>query len=223
MSDEITLDELKETLARNLQTAKIAGGKVGEASAAVDIATQERADAKSLADADPANERLQTIFQEKSRIADTKAAELKAANAAKVEADAAVVVAKSAWDTKIAAEPVNGSPETKSPAVTFSSPATTSYFDLMRAVIADPHLTSADKTTLLIELKGVSPTSDRLTYRTAILILGFIAALTIVAIWHLVSIPDAKIPDGLIAIASGAVGGLAGLLSSSSATDSRTP
>ena len=100
-----------------------------------------------------------------------------------------------------------------------AAPAT-SYFDLLKAVVVDQTLSGEQKKILLEQLKGSSPTSDRLTYRLAIWILGFIALVTIVAIWHLTSQPNAlKVPDGLIAIASGAVGGLAGLLSPARGAD----
>lgn len=89
-----------------------------------------------------------------------------------------------------------------------------SYFDLLRSVVTAQDLTAEQKKTLLDGLRKASPTSDRLTYRLAIGLLGVIALFTIGATWHLLSQKTAaQIPDGLIAIASAAVGGLAGLLS----------
>ena len=102
-----------------------------------------------------------------------------------------------------------------------AGPAPTAYFDLLKAVVTIPNISAQDKLALLSQLKGSSPTSDRLTYRTAIWILGAIALLTIGAIWHLSAVATGanKVPEGLIAIASGAVGGLAGLLSAGKSAD----
>ena len=102
-----------------------------------------------------------------------------------------------------------------------STSSSASYFDLLRAVVVDPELTGDQKQMMLKELKSSSPTSDRLTYRLAISLIGIIAMLAIVVIWHLLArTTPASVPDGLIAIASGAVGGLAGLLSPSRSGDS---
>lgn len=102
-----------------------------------------------------------------------------------------------------------------------AGPAPTAYFDLLKAVVTIPNISAQDKLALLSQLKASSPTSDRLTYRTAIWILGAIALLTIGAIWHLSAVATGanKVPEGLIAIASGAVGGLAGLLSAGKSAD----
>jgi hypothetical protein len=103
-----------------------------------------------------------------------------------------------------------------------AAPTSTSYFDLLKAVVADQNVKGDEKKQLLLQLKGMSPTSDRLTYRSAIWILGLIAVITIIAIWNIAKGSPDKIPEGLIAIASGAVGGLAGLLSPSRSSDTHS-
>lgn len=67
------------------------------------------------------------------------------------------------------------------------------------------------KNVLINEVRKVSPASDRWTFRWAIWILGATVILAVVALWVL-SYYDHKIPEGLVAIGSGAAGGLAGLL-----------
>ncbi len=89
----------------------------------------------------------------------------------------------------------------------------TSILDLMRIVLADPQLKPEEKKLLIDELRKNNPgTSDRWTYRYAILTLGGAVLLTIFALWCLAAIEGVTIPDGLISIGSAAVGGLAGLL-----------
>jgi len=139
------------------------------------------------------------------------------ASVAREQADvAAVLVAKAAVET----EALAGTPP-KEPQTLIAASITTGYYDLLKTVVLDRQLSSSDKGVLLSHLKAVSPVSDRLTYRTAIYLIGTIAVLTIIAIWNLLWIGKA-IPDGLIAIASGAVGGLAGLLSPSRNQDSQS-
>jgi hypothetical protein len=89
----------------------------------------------------------------------------------------------------------------------------TAFLDLLKLVVTDPRLQCAEKKELLNELRK-SGGVDRWTFRTATWILGAIVLLTIIAIWVLSAAGNAnvKIPDGLIAIGSGAAGGLAGLL-----------
>ena len=99
--------------------------------------------------------------------------------------------------------------------ITTPNSISANYYDLLKAVVIDQSLNADQKDALLKRLKSTNPTSDRLTYRLAIAILGVIAVVSIVAIWWITlkSSVDVKVPDGLIAVASGAVGGLAGLLS----------
>jgi hypothetical protein len=150
--------------------------------------------------------------------------------AAKAAADepAADPAAKAAADEP-AADPAGKSPKDNgaadagaAPPMFVAAPPSTSYFDLLKAVVSDQKLSGEDKKLLLLQLKGISPTSDRFTYRTAIWILGLIAVVAIFAIWHIAT-GKIDVPQGLIAIASGAVGGLAGLLSPSRASDPHSP
>ncbi|GAB3642967.1 hypothetical protein GCM10027423_36030 [Spirosoma arcticum] len=94
------------------------------------------------------------------------------------------------------------------------STGSTSYYDLLRDVVTDPNLSADEKQKLLDELRKNSPTSDRWTFRWAIWILGLIVILVIIAIWWLTYQGQGKItiPDGLIALGSGAAGALSGLL-----------
>lgn len=106
---------------------------------------------------------------------------------------------------------------------TTASFTSTTYFDLLRTVVTDKRLTGEEKKFLLVQLKGIAPTSDRFTYRTAIWILGTLA-LTTIGLLGAIYLTGAGTspPEGLIAIASGAVGGLAGVLSTGKATSADT-
>ncbi|MBV6518160.1 MAG: hypothetical protein DCC43_16015 [Candidatus Brocadia sp.] len=88
------------------------------------------------------------------------------------------------------------------------------FHELMKLVITDTNLQPVEKKKLLNELRKSSG-ADRWTYRSAIWILGTVGLLTVGAIWYL-SISNGfkaeNIPQGLVAIGSSAVGGLAGLL-----------
>ncbi len=85
--------------------------------------------------------------------------------------------------------------------------------DLMKLVIEDTKLTPKDKKQLLDELRKNNPSqADRWTYRSAIWFLGFIVCLSVSFIFWL-----GASSEGLIAIGSAAVGGLAGMLNSSRA------
>ena len=87
----------------------------------------------------------------------------------------------------------------------------TEFYGLLMAVVVDPNLSPEQKKSLIDELRKSSPTSDRWTFRWAIWILGLVVLLTVIALWSL-SAGKHEIPDGLIAIGSGAAGGLGGLL-----------
>ncbi len=93
------------------------------------------------------------------------------------------------------------------------------YFDVVNKVIESTAITPEDKRALLADMRKSSPTSDRLTFRLAIMLIGLIALVTIGGICFLLQAGNVELPDGLIAIASAAVGGLAGLLSQSRASN----
>lgn len=96
----------------------------------------------------------------------------------------------------------------------------TTLLDLIRIVLEDPQLKPEEKRSLIDELRKNNPgTSDRWTYRYAILTLGGAVLLTILALWYLGAHHGASIPDGLISIGSAAVGGLAGLLTPGRGTE----
>lgn len=212
--------------------AKLARDASNAASAAandaVDKATADPTDAAAKAAAEVAtNEAAAKATAAKTAEDAANAAEMDAADkaaAAKDLADAAAAdTAANTASAKQGAAREASARDVAAP-VLVTAPVSTSYLDLLKAVVTDQGLSGEDKKLVLLQLKGMSPTSDRLTYRTAILILGVIALLTIVAIWHLSAKGAAvTIPDGLIAIASGAVGGLAGLLSPPRNSEARTP
>lgn len=89
-------------------------------------------------------------------------------------------------------------------------------FDLMKQVLEDTNLKPEEKRKLLDELRKNNPTdSDRWTYRSAIWLLGAIVCGSILSIYFLSINNSQNInTEGLIAIGSAAVGGLAGLLNS---------
>lgn len=92
--------------------------------------------------------------------------------------------------------------------------AATSLLDLMRVVLEDQRLQPDDKRSLIDELRKNNPgAADRWTHRYAILTLAGAIVLTIGALWALASTQGVAIPDGLVAVGSAAVGGVAGLLS----------
>lgn len=83
-------------------------------------------------------------------------------------------------------------------------------YELMDKVLSDTELSSDEKIRLIDELrKNNSAASDRWSPRVAIWILGAAVLTTIICL----TILDQHKNDGLIAIGSAAVGGLAGLVS----------
>ena len=87
-------------------------------------------------------------------------------------------------------------------------------------MVLESSLQPKEKKYLIKEIRKNNPgSSDRWTYRYAILILGGAVLLTIVSLCTLASTPSQTIPDGLVAIGSAAVGGLAGLLAPGRGTE----
>jgi hypothetical protein len=85
-----------------------------------------------------------------------------------------------------------------------------SLYGLMEKVLSDTTLTNKEKIDLIDELrKNNSTTSDRWAPRAAIWILGIAIIATIISI----TILGDDTSEGLIAIGSASVGGLAGLIS----------
>ena len=106
--------------------------------------------------------------------------------------------------------------------MTESAPAP-SLYGLIRVALTQPGFTPAERKTLIDELRKNNPgTSDRWTYRYAILILGGAVLLTIGSLvfltWH-----ERNVPEGLVAIGSACAGGLAGLLSPVRSKESTEP
>lgn len=90
-----------------------------------------------------------------------------------------------------------------------------SLYSLMEKVLSDTKLSNEDKINLIDELRKNNPVAtDRWAPRVAIWILGIAVITTIICI----TISGEKTNDGLIAIGSAAVGGLAGLISQGSRT-----
>ena len=124
-------------------------------------------------------------------------------------------------DSKTDTEPPETlpSPATTGAASTTENVQATTLHDLMKLVLIDEKLTAKEKKTLIDELrKNNAYSSDRWTYRYAILILGGAIIMTIGALWAL-SCAGKTPPEGLIALGSAAAGGLAGLLTPSRATE----
>ncbi len=92
--------------------------------------------------------------------------------------------------------------------------------EVINAVASDSKLAMEDKERILLQLRRLkSPLdTDRWIYRGVVAALGFAVLLTIIFTFVLAarsSPNDAKIPEGLVAIGSAAVGALAGLLAPS--------
>lgn len=234
MAANTKLDEARATAKAAADLARKAVADAdAKARAAKDAADGSKAanDAASAAEAkateDPNNAEAKNAADVAAKFATEQEA---AAKAAADAADAANRLAKDAAAKAAEAQKIVDSlTQEDEPAATDTMSAkfggasnSTSYYDLLKAVVSDPRLTGQEKQDILDHLKGISPTSDRLTYRTAIVILGIIAIVTIVAIW-VIAYHKTEVPQGLIAIASGAVGGLAGLLSPSRSSDPHSP
>ena len=203
--------------------------------AAARAAASAAADARSVADeaksAASAAEGAAAVALEQANADPTGGAAKAASDSAAADAAAKVIAAKTADDQASALEaaaneaaakaaaakapPQDLPPKPSAQVALIAQPATQiGYFDLLKTVVIDPNLTVTEKELLLAKLKGMSPTSDRWTFRWAIWILGALAILTVVAIWMIALLHDPKveIPAGLVAIGSGAAGALAGLL-----------
>lgn len=94
-------------------------------------------------------------------------------------------------------------------------------YHLIALVLNDPKLSPEDKKSLIDELRKNNPgTADRWTYRWGIYILGFVSVFAVAGMVSL-SAGGQAVPDGLIAIGSAAMGGIAGILAPGRATESR--
>jgi hypothetical protein len=90
-----------------------------------------------------------------------------------------------------------------------------SIFDLIKIILSDPKLSSSEKKALIDEVRKNSPTlNDRWLYRWAIWMLGVTVIITALS-FSALSWVGAEIPQGLVALGSGAASGLAGLLAPS--------
>src|SRR5207244_1695604 len=91
--------------------------------------------------------------------------------------------------------------------------------DLIKVVLVDPGLTGVKaKKDLIDELRKTEPAfNDRWLYRYVVWSLGAVAILSVVGFVVLSGLGK-DIPEGLVALGSAAIGGLAGLFTSSSRT-----
>lgn len=88
--------------------------------------------------------------------------------------------------------------------------------DLIEIVVRND-LDADDKKSLIAELRKTSPTfHDRWLYRYVVWSLGLVAVLSVVG-FVVMGTLDKTIPDGLVALGSAAIGGLAGLSTASRA------
>ncbi len=98
---------------------------------------------------------------------------------------------------------------------------TETVFSLMAKVIEDKDLNPVEKAKLLDEIRKARPAlEDRWIYRWIVYFLGATVILTVFGSFAMVVVQkDANIPDGLIALGSGALGALATLLANRSNDD----
>lgn len=221
MSDDTITSDLGAAAKAAAAAAATARSSADSAKDAASAAAEVAKAAVERATADPADDAAKTASEFAATDADTKAA------AAKITDDQANVAEAAANDAATKAAAARVAPQdsaTNVPAqgaLVVQPVAQTGYFDLLKAVVVDPKLLGPEKELLLEKLKGMSPTSDRWTFRWAIWILGLLAILTVVAIWMIALLHDPKveIPAGLVAIGSGAAGALAGLLNNNKGSE----
>lgn len=216
MSDDKTFSDLDAVATAAADSAAAARTTAEEAQAAADTAAEKAKAALEKTTSDPNDDAAKTASVTAATDASTKA---DAAKTADEKATAAEATSKVAAAAAAAAKAAPSDLTTKTPPqkdLSVQPAAQTSYFDLLKAVVVDPKMTGSEKEQLLMKLKGMSPTSDRWTFRWAIWILGFVSILTVVAIWCLAMHNQGEdVPAGLVAIGSSAAGALAGLLNSS--------
>jgi hypothetical protein len=100
-----------------------------------------------------------------------------------------------------------------SPAAVTVSPQDPTLYELMRLVLINPDIDTQDKKQLIDELRKNNPAmDDRWTYRYATWFLGGVVLLSVIALWSLGNSGKSEISQGLVALGSAALGGLAGLI-----------
>jgi len=105
-------------------------------------------------------------------------------------------------------------PTSAEPTATSDDQSAVSVEHLILEILRLPDLSAGEKRSLIDEVrKSAPPWHDRWIYRWGIWILGGIAVMTVAALAVLSSLGD-SIPEGLVALGSAAVGGLAGVLAS---------
>lgn len=88
-----------------------------------------------------------------------------------------------------------------------------SVFSLMAKVIADEKIPHKEKMQLLDEIRKARPAlEDRWIYRWVVNFIGIALLLSVLIIAFCLYMEKKEIPEGLIAIGSGALGALSGLL-----------
>jgi hypothetical protein len=86
-------------------------------------------------------------------------------------------------------------------------------YGLMQLVLINPDINTQDKKELIDELRKNNPAmDDRWTYRYATWFLGGVVLLCVAALWSLGNNSGSQISQGLVALGSAALGGLAGLV-----------
>lgn len=104
-----------------------------------------------------------------------------------------------------------------------SQPVPASFFDAVIAVAATSTLNANEKRELFRQLKQMNTEDTGFVSMLAICLLGAIALVSIIVIMILAMTSSKDVPQGLIAIASAAVGGLAALLSPSRKSGTSSP
>lgn len=210
MTDDRNLSDINAAVKAEADAADAARAEADRVKDAAGTADAITKTAPSVTDANPLN------------VAGKSAADAATADAAAAKAAADAVTNDSA--TKTAAK-ATAAAKAKAEAATGLNgdvPATvqTRFFNLVQTVVNDPIMSSQDKEKLLAKLGGMNPVNDIATFRWAIWLLGALAILSIISLFTLAVLGHGKdVPDGLVALGSGAAGALAGLLNGNKSSD----
>jgi hypothetical protein len=121
-------------------------------------------------------------------------------------------------------QPEGVPPGQPAPTLARVAPQDLTLYELMRLVLVNPDINTEDKKQLIDELRKNNPAmDDRWTYRYATWFLGAAVLLAIIALWSLGGPGQSEISQGLVALGSAALGGLAGLIAPSRLSQRSSP